>query len=99
MAVSRQAGKPRGRRSGHRRSLRATLWQNHALTQRPAVFVVDAVAIRRLSSGVVFRHDDSDRIFPMKKLVLSVAAVALLAGFAAGCAQPQKPAPAVTRKG
>jgi len=35
----------------------------------------------------------------MKKLVLSVAAVALLAGFAAGCAQPQKPAPAVTRKG
>ena len=30
----------------------------------------------------------------MKKLVLSVAAVALLAGFAAGCAQPEKPAPA-----
>ena len=45
------------------------------------------------------RHDDSDRIIPMKKLVLSVAAVALLAGFAAGCAQPQKPAPAVVRKG
>ena len=35
----------------------------------------------------------------MKKIVLSVAAVALLAGFVAGCAQPEKPAPAVTRKG
>jgi PBP1b-binding outer membrane lipoprotein LpoB len=35
----------------------------------------------------------------MKKIVLSIAAVALLAGFAAGCAQPTKPAPAVTRKG
>lgn len=35
----------------------------------------------------------------MKKLVLSVATVALLAGFSAGCAQPEKPAPAVTRKG
>jgi|LNFM01.2.fsa_nt_gb outer membrane lipoprotein-sorting protein len=36
----------------------------------------------------------------MKKMVLSLAAVAMLAGFAAGCAQPEKPAPApVTRKG
>jgi hypothetical protein len=36
----------------------------------------------------------------MKKIVLSVAAVALLAGFAAGCAQPEKPTPApVIRKG
>jgi PBP1b-binding outer membrane lipoprotein LpoB len=35
----------------------------------------------------------------MKKIVLSVAAIALLAGFAAGCAQPEKPAPSVIRKG
>ncbi len=36
----------------------------------------------------------------MKKIVLSFAAVALLAGFAAGCAKTEtKPAPAVTRKG
>jgi predicted small lipoprotein YifL len=35
----------------------------------------------------------------MKKIVLSVAAVAMLAGFVAGCAQPEKPAPAVIRKG
>jgi hypothetical protein len=35
----------------------------------------------------------------MKKIVLSVAAVFLLAGFAAGCAQPEKPAPTVIRKG
>jgi len=36
----------------------------------------------------------------MKKLAVSVAAVALLAGFVAGCAQPEKPAPApVIRKG
>lgn len=35
----------------------------------------------------------------MKKIVLSVAAIAMLAGFVAGCAQPEKPAPAVVRKG
>lgn len=36
----------------------------------------------------------------MKKIVLSIAAVALLAGFAAGCAtQPEKPAAPVVRKG
>lgn len=36
----------------------------------------------------------------MKKIVLSLAAVTLIAGFAAGCAQPEKPAPApVVRKG
>ena len=35
----------------------------------------------------------------MKKIVLSIAAVTMLAGFAAGCAQPTKPAPSVVRKG
>jgi len=36
----------------------------------------------------------------MKKIVLSFAAVALLAGFAAGCAKTEpKPAPSVVRKG
>lgn len=39
-------------------------------------------------------------IIPMKKIVLSFAAVALLAGFAAGCAKDEpKPAPSVVRKG
>jgi hypothetical protein len=46
-------------------------------------------------------RDDSPGIIQMKKIVLSIAAVALLAGFAAGCAQPTptKPAPSVVRKG
>ena len=45
-------------------------------------------------------RDDSSRIIQMKKIVLSIAAVALLAGFAAGCAtQPEKPAAPVVRKG
>ncbi len=36
----------------------------------------------------------------MKKIVLSIAAVALLAGFAAGCATTEvKKAPKVVRKG
>jgi hypothetical protein len=35
----------------------------------------------------------------MKKIALSVAAVAMLAGFVGGCAQPEKPAPTVVRKG
>ena len=36
----------------------------------------------------------------MKKIVLSIAAVAMLGGFVAGCAKPDpKPAPAVVRKG
>lgn len=36
----------------------------------------------------------------MKKTVMSFVAVAMLAGFVAGCATPpEKPAPAVTRKG
>lgn len=36
----------------------------------------------------------------MKKIVLSLAAVTMLAGFAAGCAQTEKPAPTpVVRKG
>ena len=40
------------------------------------------------------------RIFPMKKIVLSLAAVALVSGFAAGCAtQPAPEKPAVIRKG
>ena len=36
----------------------------------------------------------------MKKIVLSLATVTLLAGFAAGCAKTEKPTPApVVRKG
>lgn len=36
----------------------------------------------------------------MKKTILSLAAVALLAGFAAGCAKDEpKPAPSIVRKG
>lgn len=39
-------------------------------------------------------------IIPMKKIVLSFAAVALLAGFVAGCATNEvKEAPKVVRKG
>ncbi|AMJ58990.1 hypothetical protein [Bosea sp. PAMC 26642] len=45
-------------------------------------------------------RDDSFRIIPVKKIVLSVATVVLLAGFAAGCAKTEKPTPApVVRKG
>lgn len=39
-------------------------------------------------------------VFPMKKIVLSFAAVALLAGFAAGCAKTEeKPVAKIVRKG
>ena len=46
-----------------------------------------------------FRSDSTGTI-PMKKIILSVAAVALLGGFVAGCAKTEtKPVAPIVRKG
>lgn len=43
---------------------------------------------------------DSTGTIPMKKIILSVAAVALLGGFVAGCAKEEtKPVAPIVRKG
>ena len=45
-------------------------------------------------------RSDSTGIIPMKKIILSVAAVALLGGFVAGCAKEEtKPVAPIVRKG
>lgn len=100
MAVSGRTGKPAPSRMRLFRSSRATL-PEICLTKRPkAENGIITQGYRAYSLSVCSFRSDSTGTVPMKKIILSIAAVALLGGFVAGCAKDEtKPVTKVVRKG